>query len=281
LTQPHLIDQVLQEVNFRPDTKVQATAAESTTILKRDLNLPDHKAHWAYRRIIGKLNFLEKCTRPELACSVHQAARFSANPKTSHTDAVHYIGRYLIGSADKGLILKPNKHSFEVYADADFSGLWDKDTAMDDPSTAKSRSGYVILYAGCPILWTSRLQSETALSTTEAEYLSLSSALRETIPLMKLVKEFKKELLLPMATTPVVHCKAFDDNSGAVELAKVPKMRPRTKHINTKYHHFRKFVADGLIKIHQVATQDQIADIFTKNLSKKLFVKFRHLINGW
>jgi hypothetical protein len=98
---------------------------------------------------------------------------------------------------------------------------------------------------------------------------------------MKLVKEFKKELLLPMATTPVVHCKAFDDNSGAVELAKVPQMRPPTKHINTKYHHFRKFVADGLIKIHQVATQDQIADIFTKNLSKKLFVKFRHLINGW
>jgi hypothetical protein len=141
LTQPHLIDQVLQEINFRPDTKLQYTAAESTTILKRDLDMPDHKAHWQYRRIIGKLNFLEKCTRPELACSVHQAARFSANPKTSHTDAVHYVGRYLIGSPDKGLILRPNDHSFEFYADAAFSGLWDKDTAMDDPSTAKSRSG--------------------------------------------------------------------------------------------------------------------------------------------
>jgi hypothetical protein len=74
----------------------------------------------------------------------------------------------------------------------------------------------------------------------EAEYLSLSTALRDVIPLMKVVKEFKEELLLPMATTPVVHCKAFEDTSGAVELARVPKMRPRTKHINTKYHHFRK-----------------------------------------
>jgi hypothetical protein len=130
-------------------------------------------------------------------------------------------------------------------------------------------------------LWASRLQSETALSTTEAEYLSLSTALRETIPLMKLVKEFKEELLLPMATTPVVHCKAFEDNTGALELAKVPKMRPRTKHINTKYHHFRKYVADGLIRVVQVSTADQIADILTKNLPKNLFVKFRYLINGW
>jgi hypothetical protein len=281
LTQPHLISQILEEINFRADTKAQRTPAPSTTLLKRDLELEAHKAHWEYRRIIGKLNFLEKCTRPELACSVHQAARFSANPKTSHTEAIHQICRYLIGSAQRGLILKPNPHSFEVYADADFSGLWDKETAMDDPSTAKSRSGYVILYAGCPILWTSRLQSETALSTTEAEYLSLSSALRETIPLMKLVKEFKKELLLPMATTPVVHCKAFEDNSGAVELAKVPKMRPRTKHINVKYHHFRKYVSDGLIKVLQVATEDQLADILTKNLNAKLFVKFRRLISGW
>jgi hypothetical protein len=281
LTQPHLIDQVLQEMSFRADTKPKPTPAPSTTILKRDLDLEDHKAHWPFRRIIGKMNFLEKCSRPELACSVHQAARFSADPKSSHTEAIQHIARYLIGTADKGIILHPNDHSFEVYADADFSGLWDKDTAMEDPSTAKSRSGYVILYAGCPILWTSRLQSETALSTTEAEYLSLSSALRETIPLMKLVKEFKKELLLPMATTPVVHCKAFEDNSGAVELARVPKMRPRTKHINTKYHHFRKYVSDGLIKVQQVATADQIADILTKNLCRVLFIKFRRLISGW
>jgi hypothetical protein len=98
---------------------------------------------------------------------------------------------------------------------------------------------------------------------------------------MNLVKEFKKELLLPMATIPVVNCKVFEDNSGEVELAKVPKTRPRTKHINTKYHHFCKYVADGLIKVQQVKTEDQLADILTKNLSKQLFVKFRHLISGW
>jgi hypothetical protein len=58
-------------------------------------------------------------------------------------------------------------------------------------------------------------------------------------------------------------------------------MRPRTKHINVKYHHFRKYVSDGLIKVLQVATEDQLADILTKNLNAKLFVKFRRLISGW
>jgi hypothetical protein len=65
-----------------------------------------------------------------------------------------------------------------------------------------------------------------------------------------------------------------------VELAKVPKMRPKTKHINPKYHHFRKHVATKEILIQQVKSQDQLADVMTKNLPKELFLKFRRLISG-
>jgi hypothetical protein len=122
--------------------------------------LDDHKVHWSYCPIIGKIQFLKKCTCPELACPVHQAAQFSANPKLSHMEAVHYIERYLIGLMQWELILQPNDHSFEVYADANFSRVRDKDTLMDYPPTVKSRYGYVIVYARCPILWTARLQSE-------------------------------------------------------------------------------------------------------------------------
>jgi hypothetical protein len=81
-----------------------------------------------------------------------------------------------------------------VYVDADFGGLWDKETAKNKPITAKSRTGYVVTYADCPIIWASTLQSEIALSTTEAEYLAMSTALRQTIPLMRLVKELQKNL---------------------------------------------------------------------------------------
>ena len=184
-------------------------------------------------------------------------------------------------TADKGLIFKPNQHSFDVYADADFAGLWDKDSAMDDPSTAKSRTGFLVMYAGCPITWTSKLQTVTTLSSTESEYVSLSTALRYTLPLMTFVTELKEARMLPMDTTPTVHCKAFEDNSGCLEMAKVPKMRPRTKHINSSYHHFRQAVFDKIVSVHAVRTEDQLADILTKNLAENLFFKFRQEICGW
>jgi hypothetical protein len=77
-----------------------------------------------------------------------------------------------------------------------------------------------------------------------------------------------------MHEKPTIYCTLFEDNSGAIELAKVPKMRPRAKHINPKYHHFCQNVASGEIIIQQVKSQDQQADIFTKNLPKELFIKF-------
>ena len=73
----------------------------------------------------------------------------------------------------------------------------------------------------------------------------------------------------------------FEDNSGAFELANTPKMRPRTKHINIKYHHFREFVRRGLITLQPVSTANQLADIFTKPLPRDLFIKFRDQILLW
>ena len=80
---------------------------------------------------------------------------------------------------------------------------------------------------------------------------------------------------------PSIHCKLFEDNMGACELAKVPKMRARTKHINIKYHHFREWVTQNKISIHVISTTNQLSDIFTKPLSTDLFTKFRKSILMW
>jgi hypothetical protein len=110
--------------------------------------------------------------------------------------AVKLIGRYLAGTQNKGIYLRPTDDSFAVWADASFSANWKKDddetTGSNDPSTARSRSGYIISYLGCPILWKSQLQTEIALGSTESEYISLSQALRMTILLMKMVQEMKE-----------------------------------------------------------------------------------------
>ena len=71
----------------------------------------------------------------------------------------------------------------ECYVDADFAGAYNKEDNKD-PCSVRSRTGFVIKYAGCPITWASKLQTEIALSTTEAEYIALSQAMRYIIPLM-------------------------------------------------------------------------------------------------
>jgi hypothetical protein len=140
---------------------------------------------------------------------------------------------------DEGIILDPTKDVFECYADADFCGLWDRSTATEDPSTAKSRIGFLISFAKCPLVWASKLQTEFCLSTTESEYVSLSTALRQVIPLMGLLREMKEHGVINKLYCPKVFCKAFEDSSGALVLARAPCMRPQTQHMNVKYHHFR------------------------------------------
>ena len=152
---------------------------------------------------------------------------------------------------------------------------------MEDIDTARSRTGYVISYGGCPVIWASRLQTEIALSTTEAEYIALSSALREVIPMIDLCQEAPKHGVPIPDHKPNVFCKVFEDNSGAYELATTPKLRPRTRHINVKYHHFRHYVQRKLISIYKVDTVDQRADFLTKQCSLELFRKFRKLVLGW
>jgi hypothetical protein len=99
--------------------------------------------------------------------------------------------------------------------------------------------------------------------------------------MMKLVNELKTAGFDLPGETPKVHCKAFEDNSGALAMANTHKMRPRTKHLNIKYHHFREAVVNKEISIWKVDTKEQVADIFTKPLGEELFIKFRYAIMGW
>ena len=198
-----------------------------------------------------------------------------------HGNAVKRIGRYLKGTMDKGLIMKPDANDgLTLHVDADFAGNWDKEIAASDPATAQSRHGYVLSYCGIPLLWASQLQSIIALSTTEAEYVGMSRALQDTLPVVWLLEEMKRLGYKVHATTAQVHCRVFQDNSGAVEIANNPKYRPRTKHINQRYHFFRSYVGKQ-ISVHPIATEDQVADIFTKPLAEVLFVKHRFALQGW
>jgi hypothetical protein len=100
----------------------------------------------------------------------------------------------------------------------------------------------------------------------------MSMALCDVIPIMDLIQEMKDRHIPIICSKPYVYCKVFEDNAGALELARLPKLRPCTKHINVCYHHFREHVRKGLIKIFPVGTSNQIADVLTEALPQNKFV---------
>jgi len=154
--------------------------------------------------------------------AVHQVAKYSANPRQEHGEAIIYIVKYLKATRHIGLRFKPDDYKgFQCYCDSDFAGNWNKELAETDPSTAKSRSGWVVFYAACPIIWPSKLQSQVALSTTEAEYIAMSMARHDIIPLMEIIKEMREHEFDSVNTQPYVYCKVFEDNSGTLEHARL------------------------------------------------------------
>ncbi len=146
---------------------------------------------------------------------------------------------------------------------------WDRGDS-DNPENVMSRTGYIILYAGCPIVWCSKLQTEIALSTMEAEYIALSQALREVIPLMNLMEELG-EVISFYNPTPSICCRIFEDNRSCIVVAESARLTPRTKHIAIKYHHFREFIKSGKAKIYTIGTNEEIADLFRKPLADSQF----------
>jgi hypothetical protein len=190
-----------------------------------------------------------------------------------------------LSSKNKGIIyaLDP-KRGLEVWVDTDFAGGWNPDEAGDSDNVY-SCTGFVIYYAGCPVYWQSKLQTEIALSTAEAEYIAMSQALRETIPLATLMREMN-EIFPFYLPQPRFTIKVREDNQSCIAMAKNPKFTPRTKHIAIKYHHFRKHVftqanPDGFISLEYCSTHDQIADIITKPVLNNHFFTLRKGLMGW
>ena len=281
MTQPHLIDQIVKDLKFQENTKAKDTPAKSSTLLSRHSESEPFDGSFHYKSLIGKLGYLEKGARSDISHIAHQCARFSSNPKKEHGDAIRWIGRHLIGTRDKGTTLRPDPtRDIEVCVDADFAGNWDPKESLDR-DTARSRHGYIIMCQGCPITWKSQLQGEICLSSTESEYTGLSYALREAIPIMQILQEMKECGFPVGSTTPRVHCKVFEDNSGALEMAKVHKHRARTKHLNVKLHHFRDYVSRGRISIHPIESSNQLADYLTKPVNADILMKLRKIVMGW
>jgi hypothetical protein len=155
------------------------TPAEHGTLPKNASGEPRNKT-WSYPSIVGMMLYLSANSRPDITFAVNQCCQYSADPKHSHKITLKRVGRYLVGTCDRGLILNLTEAlSIEMYVDANFAGLWGSEDPAD-PVSVRSCTGFVICIAKCPVLWVSKLQTETALSTMMAEYAALSLWLHAT-----------------------------------------------------------------------------------------------------
>jgi hypothetical protein len=288
LTQTGLIDKVLKTIGGERLNGCD-TPATPEPLVADTYGEPFSEA-WDYASVVGMLMYLAQNSRPDLAYAVHSAARFTHAPRASHAAAVKRICRYLRKIREQGLHLRPDSsYKVDTYVDADFAGLFTAED-RDDPVSVKSRTGYVIFYSGCPLLWVSKLQTQIALSTMEAEYIALSQSMGELIPIRRVLKElFQYVFSKKSSVTYSTKSKAFtippstvyEDNSACLKFARMPRMTPRTKHIGIPYHWFRDKVASLEIAIEPIKTSEQLADQFTKGLVRDKFVAARKPLMGW
>lgn len=148
LTQKHLIQRFLSLMNVADTTNPRPTPAINP-LLHKDIDGLPRKNEWNYRQAIGMLTYLQGTSRPDISMAVHQAARFTIMPMLSHERAVYRIAKYLKGTADKGIIIKPDPSlGLECFVDASFAGGWNKADAQNAESVM-SRTGYILMFAGC------------------------------------------------------------------------------------------------------------------------------------
>jgi len=217
-----------------------------------------------YRELVGALLHLSRYTRPDIQFAVSYVARYCNCFSKENWVEVKHILRYLQQTKGAKLVyggaVGDRRLGLYGYVDADWAS---------DISDRVSVSGYVFMYGGGPVSWASRKQASPATSTLEAEYMAMSEAAQEAIYLRGLVEfvEYKGVELKPTA----ILC----DNQGARQLVQNPYGHKRSKHIDIRYHFNRDAVAKGKVVFVGVATERNVADIFTKALGPIKIERFR------
>lgn len=237
------------------DCKPVGNPADTSLKLSKDMVTDDNslKGKVPYQEAVGSLLFLSQGSRPDIAFAVNDVSRFNQNHSETHWKAVKRIIRYLSGTIDWKIRYEKNGNiDLHAFTDADWGSEQDE---------RRSCTGFVVMMANGAISWNSKRQSIVALSSTEAEYIALSSTVREVIWIRQLANELNRDLIGPT--------KILCDNQSAIKLAKCDAYRPRTKHIDIRYHHIREKIEDKSIMVDFISTKIMTADALTKAVTKE------------
>ncbi|KAG7559036.1 Integrase catalytic core [Arabidopsis thaliana x Arabidopsis arenosa] len=204
-------------------SKTSKTPMSSTTKLSAD-EAGESVDEKLYRAMIGSLLYLT-ASRPDLCFSVGVCARYQANPKQSHLNAVKRILKYVKGTTDYGLYYsKQTNQNLVGFCDADWAGN------LDD---RRSTTGGCFFLGNNLISWHSKKQSSVSLSTAEAEYIAMGSCCTQLLWMKQMLLDYGM-----ISNTLLVYC----DNMSSINISKNPVQHSRTKHIDIRHHFIRELV---------------------------------------
>lgn len=216
-----------------------------------------------YREIVGSLIYAMSATRPDLCYVVTKLSQEMSKPTTTHLNLARHVLRYLKGTIHYNLRFTKSKGGLSI------KGCCDADWGGSNDRRSLTGYGFQICTGGPLVSWKCKKQQTVALSTCEAEYMSLSAAVQEAKFLIQLFKDMNMYMNDTSETVIL-----YVDNQGAIALAKNPVHHQRSKHIDIKYHYVRSEVQRGFIKLEYIQSEDNIADIFTKPVSKIKMSRF-------
>jgi hypothetical protein len=271
LTQTTFTASLLEQFGMA-DAKPRSTPADAS---QKDLQKlteeeePLDSRKFPYSSVVGGLLWLSTRTRPDIAQAVGVLTRFMSAPGQQHWDAAMIVLRYLKGTPKLGLLFRKetaeiwgstsnNSQEILAYADSDFAGCKD---------TRKSTAGSVFISGGAAISWSSKLQSITAWSTTEAEYIAAGEAVKEG--------RWLKQLTLDLGSKSSEPVLIWGDNQAALKLLNNDTASRRTKYIDVAYHAAREAVYKGEVKFSYISTEEMVADALTKPLERMKLERFR------
>ena len=259
LSQCTYIDKVLKRFGMEKSRPVSTPLQENIRLqIGTKENIIEDISH--YQSIIGSLMYAVIGSRPDLAHTITLLSQFNSCPTEEHVRAVKHTLRYLSGTRDWKLHYPTRTLlALEGFSDSSYASC---------PDTRRSFSGNVFRLGRSTITWESQKQKSVATSTTEAEYMALSLASRQIIWLKRALRELGIE----------VRCALRCDNTGAIDITENPKINKRTKHIDIAYHYTREKLLDEEFLLMYVDTGNNLADLLTKPLGRKLHNKFAKLL---
>lgn len=255
LCQSHYIEKILKKFNCYDELPVR-TPYDPSIHLKK--NNGSSVSQTEYAKIIGSVMFLMNCTRPDIAYAVSRLSRYTHNPGNEHWTALRRLLRYLKGTMDWCLHFYKFPAVLEGFCDANW---------VTDNDEVSSTSGYVFTLGGGAISWKSSKQTCIARSTMESEFIALDLAGQEAEWLRNLLADVP---LWGKRSIPVsLHC----DSEAAIGIAKNSVYNGKRRHIRIRHSSVRELLKNGVISLQFVRSENNLADPFTKGLTKKVVLE--------